>query len=463
MESAVTGSTSSAVPFTIEHLREGFGGVLLDQEHADYHTARSVWNGMIDRRPALIARCASVADVQATLAFARAQALPVAVRGGGHSASGLSASEGGVVIDLRQMNQVEIDPEARTARAGGGTTWGQFDAATAAHGLATTGGVISTTGIGGLTLGGGIGWLMRKHGLACDNLVAAEVVTADGQVFTASADDNPDLFWALRGGGGNFGVVTAFTFCLHPLTEVTGGKVVHPADRATDLLRFYRQATSEASDDLTLFAGLMTSPDGLPISALVLAHQGEADAAEAELVPIRAFGPPLADQVARVPYTAHQSMLDEGFPSGLQVYWKAHFLTGLDDAAIDILVDHFGRITSPLSAILLEQVGGAVGRVGEDETAFSYRSTPYNLAVIARWTDPAEADRHIAWARGVFDAMTPYSQGVYVNYLGTGDTPDRVRSAYGADTYDRLAAIKATYDPDNVFAATQNIQPVVSR
>ena len=463
METSVPGSMSPAALFTIEHLQEGFGGELLNPEHAGYHGARSVWNGMIDRRPALIARCVTVADVQAALAYARAQGLPVAVRGGGHSASGLSASEGGVVIDLLQMNQVEVDPESRIARAGGGATWGQFDAATAAHGLATTGGAISTTGIGGLTLGGGIGWLMRKHGLACDNLVAAEVVTANGQVLTASADENPELFWALRGGGGNFGIVTTFTFQLHPLNEVTGGMLVHPADRATDLLRFYRQATNEASDDLTLFAGLMTSPDGLPISALVLAHQGEADAAEAELASIRAFGPPLADQVARIPYTAQQSMLDEGFPSGLQVYWKAHFLTGLDDAAIDILVDHFGRITSPLSAILLEQVGGAVGRIGEDETAFSYRSAPYNLAVIARWIDPAEADGHIAWARELFDAMTPYSQGVYVNYLGAGDTPDRVRSAYGAVTYDRLAAIKATYDPDNVFAATQNIQPVASR
>ena len=463
MVTAEYGSDSSSPILNLEHLHEGFGGELLDQEHAGYHTARSVWNGMIDRRPALIARCAAVADVQAALAYARAQGLPVAVRGGGHSASGLSALDGGVVIDLRLMSQVEVDPETHTARAGGGTTWGQFDAATAAHGLATTGGAISTTGIGGLTLGGGIGWLMRKHGLACDNLVAAEVVTADGQVRTASADEHSDLFWALQGGGGNFGVVTAFTFRLHPLTEVTGGLLVHPADRAGDLLRFYRQATSEATDDLTLFAGLMTAPDGLPISALVLAHQGTPDAAEAELVPIRAFGPPLADQVARVPYTAQQTMLDEGFPSGLQVYWKAHFLSGLDDAAIDILVDHFGRITSPLSAILLEQIGGAVSRVGEDETAFSNRSAPYNLAVIARWVDPAEADRHIAWARGVFDAMTPYSQGVYVNYLGAGDTPDRVRSAYGVETYDRLATIKATYDPDNVFAATQNIQPVARR
>ena len=457
------GFGSSSPSVDLERLRAGFGGELIDQDHVEYDTARSVWNGMIDRRPALIARCVSVADVQAALAYARAQGLPIAVRGGGHSASGLSTLEGGVVIDLRLMNEVEVDPEARTARAGGGTTWGRFDAATAAHGLATTGGAISTTGIGGLTLGGGVGWLMRKHGLACDNLIAAQVVTADGQVLTASADEHPDLFWALRGGGGNFGVVTSFTFRLHPLTEVTGGQLVHPADRAAEVLRFYREATGEASDDLSLFAGLMTSPDGLPIAAMVLGHQGEADAAEAEIAPIRAFGPPLADMVGRVPYTAQQTMIDEGFPPGLQVYWKAHFLTGLDDAAIDILVDHFEQVTSPLSVILLENLGGAVGRIGEDETAFSYRSAPYNLAIIARWTEPDEADRHIAWARGLFDAMTPFSEGVYVNYLGAGDSRDRVRSAYGGQTYDRLAAIKATYDPDNVFAATQNILPVASR
>jgi FAD/FMN-containing dehydrogenase len=453
-----TGSPISSLAAT--NLREGFRGVLLDQEHDGYAAARAVWNGMIDRRPALIAQCARVEDVQAALAFARAEGLPVAVRGGGHSAAGLSSVDGGVVIDLRLMNDVVVDPVTRTARAGGGTTWGQFDAATQAHGLASTGGAISTTGIGGLTLGGGIGWLMRKHGLACDNLVAAEVVTANGEVVTASADENAELFWGLRGGGGNFGVVTAFTFRLHPLTEVTGGMLVHPAERARDLLHFYRDVTGTAPDDLTLFAGLMTSPDGMPISAMVLSHQGEAEAAERDLQAIRAFGPPLADMVQRVPYTAQQAMLDEGFPAGLQVYWKAHFLTGLDDAAIDTLVDYHGRITSPLSAILLEHLGGAVTRVGADETAFSYRGAAYNLAVIARWTDPAEADRHIAWARGVFDAMTPYSAGVYVNYLGVGDAPDRVRAAYGGDTYDRLAALKATYDPDNVFSATQNILPL---
>lgn len=459
MDSAARSTVSPRSTATLDRLRAGIQGIVFDPDHAEYETVRRVWNGMIDRRPALIARCTGVADVQAALAFARAEGLPVAVRGGGHNAAGLSASEGGVVIDLMMMNHVEVDPQAQIASAGGGTTWGQFDAATHAYGLATTGGAISTTGIGGLTLGGGIGWLMRKYGLACDGLIAAEVVTADGQVVTASADDHPDLFWALRGGGGNFGVVTAFTFRLHPLTDVLGGLLVHPAERAKDLLQFYRTATSQAPDELTLFAGLMTAPDGILISALVSCHNGDPELAEQDMQPIRAYGPPLADQVVRMPYTAQQIMLDEGFPAGLQVYWKSHFLSGLDDAAIDTLVDHFSRITSPLSAILLEHLGGAVARIGVDDTAFSYRNAPYNLAVISRWSDPAEADQHIGWTRELFEAMRPYAEGVYVNYLSADEEPDRVMNAYGAETYARLAEIKATYDPDNVFAATQNIKP----
>ncbi len=460
MDSATRNTFSSLSAATVDRLRSDIQGDVFDLNHAGYETARRVWNGMIDRRPALIARCTSVADVQATLAFGRAEGLLIAVRGGGHNAAGLSSSEGGLVIDLTPMHQVEVDAQARTARAGGGTTWGQFDAATQAHGLAATGGAISTTGIGGLTLGGGIGWLMRKYGLACDGLIAAEVVTADGQLVTASADEHPDLFWALRGGGGNFGVVTTFTFRLHPVTDVLGGLLVHPAERARDLLHFYRESTSQAPDELTLFAGLMTSPEGTPISALVTCHAGEPDQAERDMAPIRAFGPPLADQLARVPYTAQQSMLDESFPAGLQVYWKSHFLTGLDDEAIDILVDHFDRITSPLSAILFEHLGGAVARVGVDDTAFRYRNAPYNLAIISRWTDPAEANWHIAWTRELFEAMRPYADGVYVNYLSADEAPDRVINAYGAETYARLSEIKATYDPNNVFAATQNIKPV---
>ncbi|HEU5433744.1 MAG TPA: FAD-binding oxidoreductase, partial [Thermomicrobiales bacterium] len=414
---------------TLRAFRADFTGETLRAGDAEYDAARRVWNGMIDRRPALIARCANPGDVVRALALARAEALPVAVRGGGHSAAGLAVADGGLVIDLSPMRAVDVDPVARTARAEGGATWADFDRATHAHGLATTGGAISTTGIAGLTLGGGLGWLMRSYGLACDNLLAAEVVTADGRQLVASADENADLFWGLRGGGGNFGVVTAFTYRLHPVGPVLGGMLVHPAARAEAVLRHYRDVTREAPDGLTTFAALMASPDGMPIVALLPSWNGPLAEGEAAMQPLRDFGPPVADQVGPLSYPQLQSMLDEGFPSGLQVYWRSDFLPGLSDEAIATIVAHFGRITSPLSAILIEQLGGAVGRVGVDETAFTHRDADYNLAIIARWNDPAEAERHFAWVRELAAAVRPFARGVYVNYLGVGDDASRVRAA----------------------------------
>jgi FAD/FMN-containing dehydrogenase len=439
--------------------RAEFTGDTLRIGDAEYDAARRVWNGMIDRHPALIARCANPGDVVRALALARAEGLPVAVRGGGHSAAGLAVADGGLVIDLSPMRDVAVDPAARTARAGGGATWGDFDRATQAHSLATTGGAISTTGIAGLTLGGGLGWLMRSYGLACDNLIAADVVTADGRQVTASADENADLFWGLRGGGGNFGVVTSFTYRLHPVGPMLGGMLVHPAARADAVLRHYRDATSAAPDGLTTFAALMTSPDGAPIVAVLPSWNGPLAEGEAAVRPLREFGPPLADQVGPMAYTQLQSMLDEGFPSGLQVYWRSDFLTDLNNEAIAAIVDHFGRITSPLSAIIIEQLGGAVARVGADDTAFTHRDADYNLAIVGRWTDPAEADRHVAWVRGLAAALRPFARGVYVNYLGVGDDPSRVRAAYRPETFARLAALKAKYDPTNLFRLNQNIPP----
>jgi FAD/FMN-containing dehydrogenase len=452
-------SHSSLAPDAIERLRARLKGRLILPEDEEFDARRRVWNGMIDRRPALIAECACAEDVQAAVGFARSEALALAVRGGGHSAAGLGTCDGGIVIDLAGMRAVAVDPVARTARAEGGATWGDFDAATQAHGLAVTGGAVSTTGIGGLTLGGGIGWLTRRFGLASDNVIAFDVVTADGELVTASADSHPDLYWALRGGGGNFGVVTAFTYRLHPVGEVTGGIMVHPLDRAGEMLRFYRDATQRASDDLALFAGLMSSPDGDPIGALATCHSGEADVADAELAPVRSFGPPVADDVVRRPYTAQQTMIDPAFPAGLQVYWKAHFLAQLSDEVIDLLVAQFGRVTSPLSVILIEHLGGEVARIDADATAFDHRDAAYNLAIIARWADPADADRHIAWARETFEAVRPFASGVYVNYLGVGDGAERVRDAYGEAKYARLAQVKARYDPDNLFSGNQNIAP----
>jgi FAD/FMN-containing dehydrogenase len=451
-------TSTSSTSQSIQSFGSGLGGTVIRRGDADYDTARRVWNGMIDRSPALIMRCVSTADVVAALNFARNENLELAVRGGGHNAAGLGVCDDGIVIDLSPMRGVRVDAEKRIAYVQGGALWRDVDAATHAHGLATTGGLISSTGVGGLTLGGGLGWLMRQHGLACDNVLAVEVVTADGQVCRASATENADLYWGIRGGGGNFGVVTQFEFRLHPMTTLYAGMMVFPGPRAPEILRRYRDLASSASDDLTLFAGLMTAPDGNPINAIFAAYNGPTSKGEAALKPLRDLGP-VADQVGVMPYPALQSMLDEGFPSGLNVYWRSDFLTGLPDDALDTLYDRFTAITSPLSALLIEQFGGAVARVPASETAFAQRDALFNLAVISRWTDAATASTHTTWAQKTHDAMRPFTTGgVYVNYLGT-EGADRVKAAYGAK-YDKLVAVKKKYDPDNLFRGNQNIRPV---
>ena len=432
-------------------------GAVIERGDPTYDEARRVWNGMIDRSPRAIVRCSSTADVVAAVNFAREQGLVLAVRGGGHNAAGLSTCDDGLVIDLSPMRAVTVDAAQRVARVQGGALWRDVDAATHPHGLATTGGLISTTGVGGLTLGGGLGWMMRQHGLACDNVVGAEMVTADGQVRRVSATENPDLFWGIRGGGGNFGVVTMFEFRLHPMRTLYAGMLVFPGPQAPEVLRRYRDLATSAGDELTLFTGLMTSPDGHPINAVFVAYNGPASKGEAAIKPLRDLGP-VADQVTEMPYPALQSMLDEGFPSGLHVYWRSDFLKGLPDGAIDMLVDRFASITSPLSALLIEQFGGAVARVPADETAFAQRDAMFNLAIIARWADAATASTHIDWARQTSEAARPFtSGGTYVNYLGM-EGPDRVRAAYGSK-YDRLVALKKKYDPTNLFSVNQNIRP----
>jgi FAD/FMN-containing dehydrogenase len=433
-------------------------GSIIRRGDAGYEDARKLWNGMVDRSPAIIVRCASTADVVAAVNFAREHGLLVAVRGGGHNAAGLGSCDDGLVIDLSGMRAVTVDAERRIARAQGGARWGEFDAATHAHGLATTGGLISTTGVGGLTLGGGLGWLMRSYGLASDNVVGVEIVTADGEVRRANAAENPDLFWGVRGGGGNFGVVTTFEFRLHPVHTIYGGMLVYPAARAPEVLRRYRDLAAAAGDELTIFAALMTSPDGVPIVAVLSCYNGPAAMAEAAIQPLRDLGP-VADQVSEMTYPALQSMLDDGFPSGLHVYWRSDFLSGLPDEAIDALCGAFSSVTSPLSALLIEQFGGAVSRIPADETAFAHRNALFNMAVIGRWTDPSTAPTHIDWARRASDAMQPFaSGGVYLNYLGAeGDA--RIRAAYGPAKYERLVALKRKYDPTNLFRVNQNIRP----
>jgi FAD/FMN-containing dehydrogenase len=443
----------------IEDLQTGLRGTVIGPGNDDYDAARRVWNGMIDRHPALIVRCADTADVVRAVDFARANHLAVAVRGGGHNAAGLAVCDGGLVIDLSQLNEVQVDPIQLTARAQAGATWSDLDRATQAHGLATTGGGVSTTGIAGLTLGGGLGWLMRSHGLTCDNLISAEVVLADGRVVTASACENPDLFWGIRGGGGNFGIVTSFEYRLHPVGPVLAGMVVHPRARAAEVLRFYREFTRTAPDELTTYAVLLTTSEGIPAIALMLCYNGPIEQRMEVVRPLREFGPPIVDQVGPMPYTLLQSILDPAFPSGLQIYWRSDFLKGLADDAIDTIVNRANEAPSPLTVLLIEQLGGAVARVGRSETPFEHRDAPYNLAIISRWADPAQAEPNVAWTRDLWNALRPHANGVYVNYLGVGESADRVRAAYGSEKYERLVALKNSYDPTNFFRLNQNIKP----
>lgn len=444
---------------SIDALKTTVKGEVISPGDATYEEARKVWNGMIDRRPRAIVRCSGVPDVVASVNFVRENDWRVAVRGGGHNAAGLGVCDDGLVIDLSGMRSVMVDSGKKTARAEGGATWGDFDKETVRHGHATTGGAISTTGIGGLTLGGGIGYLMRSHGLACDNLASVEMVTAAGETVRASEEENADLFWGVRGGGGNFGVVTSFEYRLHPIDTILGGMLVYPVEKARETLAFYRDFTASAPDELTVFAALMTSPDGARILALLVGYNGSPEEGEKAVRPLREFGPPLADQVGPMPYTQLQSMLDEGFPAGLQVYWRSNFLGGIPDEAIEELAGQFSRVTSPLSALMLEPMGGAVARVGADETAFNHRDAAYNLAVIARWQDPSDSEPHIAWTRAAHEAMERFTTGgVYVNYLGE-EGQERVRAAYGDAKYARLVALKDKYDPGNLFRLNQNILP----
>jgi FAD/FMN-containing dehydrogenase len=319
---------------------------------------------------------------------------------------------------------------------------------------------VSTTGIAGLTLGGGLGWLMRSYGLTCDNLIGAEVVTADGRVVRASATENPDLFWGLRGGGGNFGVVTTFEYKLHPVSTIFGGMLLYPLARARDVLRLYRDVTRSAPDALTVFAAMMYSPDGMPVVALVICYNGSPEQGERAIKGFREFEAPLVDAVGPMPYTALQTMLDAGFPSGLQVHWRSEFVTSIPDDLIEAAVSAFERVPSPLSALMFEQFGGAVSRVPRDDTAFDQRDSDYNLVIVSRWTDPKDAEANVTWARSTSAAAKPFTTGrVYVNYIGAGEGPERVRAAFGADKFDRLTTIKRKFDPNNVFHLNQNIPP----
>ncbi|MET9344584.1 FAD-binding oxidoreductase [Nonomuraea sp. NPDC003804] len=451
---------------------DGFRGRLITAEHAGYDSARAVWNGAVDRRPRLIARCGGTADVAAAVRFAREHDLEIAVRGGGHNVAGTAVCDDGIVIDLSPMRAVRVDPAGRTARVQGGALWGDVDHETQTHGLATTGGIVSHTGVAGLALGGGIGFLMRKHGLTVDNLLAAEVVTAEGGIVQASADEHPDLFWALRGGGGNFGVVTSFRFALHPVgPTVLAGPVFWAAEDTTDVLRFYRDFAAAAPDELGSVVRLGTVPP-LPIIPKHLHHRpaiavaccyaGGVDDGERAVRALRRFGTPLLDLLAPTPYVAHQSGLDDTVPHGWHYYWKSTNLAGLSDRAVDAIADHAYAAGSPRTYTAMFHLGGAVARVPGDATAYAGRDVAHNIIIDAVWL-PDESGEHAAaetaWARRFLEALRPHrAGGVYVNFLDSDDDTSRVHEAYG-DHIVRLAEVKATYDPDNAFHHNKNIRP----
>ena len=449
----------------------GFRGDLVTPDDEGYDDARAIWNGTVDRRPRLIARCTGTADVAAAVRCARDRGLEIAVRGGGHNVAGTAVCDGGIVVDLSAMRAVAVDPVGRTADVQGGALWGDVDHETQAHGLATPAGIVSHTGVGGLSLGGGIGWLMRRHGLTVDNLVGAEVVTAAGDVVRASADEHPDLFWALRGGGGNFGVVTSFRFALHPVgPSVLAGPVFWPAEDTAEVLRFYRDVAAGAPDELGTIVRLGTIPplpaiaDDLhfrPAVAVSCCYAGPVDDGQRAVRALRRFGTPLVDLVGPKLYVDHQRGIDATVPHGWHYYWKAADLTGLSDPVIDVVAEHAFRAASPRTYTAMFHLGGAVARVARDATAYAGRAAAHNIIVDAVWL-PDEDDTvgvaEAAWARNFVDALRPHHTGVYMNFLDA-DEGTRVYDAYGDATYERLAEIKAKYDPDNVFHHNQNIRP----
>ncbi len=445
----------------IQQFRTTCRGAVICPDDAAYDAARRIWNASIDKRPGLIIRCTGVADVIAAVNFARDHDLRVAVRGGGHNVAGRALCDGGLVIDLSGMKGIHVDTRHRRVRVQPGVTLGDLDRETHVYGLAVPTGVVSKTGIAGLTLGGGVGWLSRKYGLTVDNVLSFELVAAEGQVVTASATENPDLFWALRGGGGNFGVVTSFEYQAHPVGKVLGGLILYPRSQAVDVLKFYRDFTRTAPDELGAYAGLLSAPDGTPVAALVICYCGDLGEGERVVAPLRSISAPLLDAVQPIAFPVMQSSLDAAVPDGNQNYWKSAFLRDLSDPAIEMIVRHADQASSPRTAVLVEQYGGAAGRVPSDATAFAHRDTDYDLGILTQWVDPTESERHIAWTREFANAMEPFRTGAYLlNFLGEeGD--EVVRAAFGTN-YARLAKVKAQYDPTNFFQVNQNITPAAS-
>ena len=442
----------------VQEFAANLRGELIRPEDQGYDSTRAVFNGMIDKRPAMIVRCAGTADVIQGVNFARTHDLLLSVHGGGHSVAGNAVCDGGLMLDLSPMKGVRIDPARRSAQAQAGMTLGEFDHETQALGLATTLGVVSVTGIAGLTLGGGLGWLNGKHGLACDNLLSADVVTADGQLLTASDEENEDLFWGIRGGGGNFGVVTSFKYQLHPVGPVLGGGLRYSAAQARDFLRFYHEFASTCPDELSTAASLGHAPDGSVVVGVAVCYCGPIETGERVLHPLRTFGSPLEDNIQPMSYQTLQSAPDTGFPLGRQHYWKSSWLKHLSDEAIEVMLRFVAEMPSSISGVGLQQMHGAASRVDPAATAFPYRDEHYDFLILSQWADRSDSEENIRWTRAFFEAMQPFFEsGVYVNNLGE-EGEDRIKEAYGAH-YERLVALKDKYDPMNLFRLNQNIRP----
>jgi FAD/FMN-containing dehydrogenase len=454
----------------IDSLQERFQGEIIRPSDDGYDEARTIWNAMIDKYPALIVRSTSSDDVIEAVNFARDNDLLLSVRGSGHNVSGMAVSDGGLMIDLSLMKDIQVDPEGGVASAQPGVVFGEMDKATQPFGLAAPGGIVSETGIAGLTLGGGFGWLTRKYGFTCDNLISAQVVTANGELLTASASENSDLFWGIRGGGGTFGIVTSFEYQLQPVgPEVLAGMAIYPLDAAGDVLRFFRDFTASTPDELGALAVFLLAPPapflpqelhGKPVLAIIVSYIGDVEEGERVVQPLRDFGPPVFDGIMPKPFAAHNSSLDAGQPAGMNYYWKSEYATEIADDAIETLVAFAANMTSPYSRLAVFQLGGATQRHDEQAMAVSHRNAEYVIAINTGWADPQDTEKQIQWTRDLWTAIRPFSSGgVYVNFLSDDDGEDRVRAAYGAK-FERLVQLKSKYDPQNLFQMNKNIKPV---
>jgi FAD/FMN-containing dehydrogenase len=446
----------------IQSLKTSFHGQLFEPADAGYNDARQIWNASVEKHPALIARCSGLADVVTAINFARTNNLLTAIRGGGHNVGGRALCDDGLVIDLSRMRSVYVDTARHTVRVQGGATLGDLDRETHVFSLAVPCGIVPKTGIGGLTLGGGVGWLLRKYGMSIDNLLSCQLVTADSRVVTASVSENEDLFWALRGGGGNFGVVTSFEFQAHPVHTVLGGLLLYPRSVAIDVIRHFRDYMQSAPDELTCYAALLHGPDGTPLVGLIPCYCGEIAEGERVLKPLRAFGTPVVDAIQPLPFPAMQALLAPSFPDGNQNYWKSTLQRDLPDDAIAAIVEHANRMTSPLSAVVLEFYGGAAGRVPIDATAFPHRDLPWDILFIAQWTDPAETTAHRDWARAGEELLRPFSANAHLLSALDIEVEAVINTAFGPNL-PRLAAVKKKYDPTNFFRVNYNIKPTVAQ